>query len=101
MAKTAAQIGAEIKDILSEKDEFRVEITDRSRPSATLRRGSYVDALRAAKDELLGSGGDRAEIYWRATKVAEGYLQSRGVGRGGGQKWSVKFVGEKPAKKRS
>jgi len=73
---------------------FRVEISDDGRPSLTLQRRDYKTALRAARAELLGSGGDLAKIFWKKTLVAEGYLQRRRVR--GGEKQSVLFVGEKP-----
>ena len=102
MVKTAAVLEREIKSYLrkpvSAHGAFLVELSDHGRPSLKLKRDDYRTALRDAKDELLGSGGDLSKIYLRGTLVSEGRLQRRIV-RGGGQKFSVVFVGEKPVKR--
>ncbi len=80
---------------------FRVELSDHGRSSRVLCRDDYEEALRDATGEMLGSGGDRAEIYSGSDLLAVGGLQYRRVGgpRGGG-KFSVRFSGEKPRKRR-
>ena len=98
--RTKAQLSEDIDRYLSTSGdpEFRVQVFDRSRPTVSLRSVGYEDALRRTTAELLGSGGDRAEVYWGNTKVAEAYVQHRRVA-GGGTKQSVKIVGEKLAKR--
>jgi hypothetical protein len=87
-----SSIERDIKDC-----RFRVELSERGRPSLVLCRDDYESAIRQATRELLGSGGDRAEIYVGRDLVAVGGLQYRDV-RGGG-KFSVRFSGEKPRKR--
>lgn len=110
---TKAQLDADIREYLSDDEkgevrigdgprgDFRVEFTQKSRPShgMTMKDASYEDVLRATSSELLGSAGDHAIVYLGKTPVAEGYLQYRRV-QGGGGKFSVKIVGEKPRKRR-
>jgi hypothetical protein len=104
MPKTAAELDQDILTYLksnpdpSRDGSFRVELSEHGRPTLKFERDDYRTALRDAKDELLGAGGDLARIYLRNSLVAEGRLQRRTV-KGGGQKFSVVFVGEKPAKR--
>lgn len=79
--------------------DFRVVVTDRTGYSMentekVFTRDDYRTALRDAVAELLGTGGDHADIFWKNTLVAEADLQHKPTH--GGMKVSVRLVGEKP-----
>jgi hypothetical protein len=72
---------------------FRVQIFDAGTPTISSSTDDYLVALRRASDELLGSGGDYAEIFLGKDKVALAYLQRKN------RKSSVKIVEEKPRRR--
>ena len=97
MAKSG-QIESDIRRLLGSRGdeaEFRAQVFDAGTPTISRAHADYRDAMRWASGELLGSGGDYAEIYWRGTKVAEAYLQRNRL-----RKNSVRIVGEKPLPRR-
>ncbi len=101
MPKTAAELDRDIRAVLKSNPgashhAYRVELSEHGRPSLQFERDDYRTALQDAKNELLGAGGDFARIYLRNALVAEGRLQRRTM-KDGSQKFSVLFVGEKPA----
>jgi hypothetical protein len=80
-------------DPAASQGRFLVQIFDAGTPTISSRTDDYRVALRRASDEMLGSGGDYAEIFLGSDKVAEAYLQRKN------RKYSVKIVGEKPRRR--
>jgi hypothetical protein len=76
---------------------FRIQFFDRGKKSLALIEDRYDSALRTAKSELLGTGGDHAEITHNGRVVALATRQYRKVGTRG-SKFSVLISGEKPRK---
>lgn len=83
----------DIGETIGGSGRFRVQIFDAGAPTISSNTNDYRIALRRASAELLGSGGDYAEIFLGKDKVAEAYLQRKN------RKNSVKIVGEKPRRR--
>ncbi len=94
------QLDAEIAAvILGPAGNFRVEFTDRGRRTLSETAGDYGEALRVAKDGLLGSSGDEARVFLGDDLVNVGRLRSARVGTRGTKNFvSFSSGGEKPRK---
>ncbi len=98
--KSKRQLEAEIAAVvLGPVGNFRVEFADRGRRTMSENAGDYVEALRMAKNGLLGSSGDEARVFLGDDLVNVGNLRSARVGTRGIKNFvSFDPSGEKPRK---
>jgi hypothetical protein len=87
--------------VLGPRGNFNVTFHDHEKYVTTSHARDYGEALRSAKDGLLGSLGDAARIYLGNDLVNMAHLERVQV-RGRGGKYIVRFAlgGEKPRKRR-
>jgi hypothetical protein len=86
--------------VLGPSGDFHVEFHDRGRFVVTDHADDYGEALRKAKNGLLGSLGDTASVFLGKTLVNMAHLERAQV-RGRGTRDIVRFAagGEKPRKR--
>jgi hypothetical protein len=86
--------------VLGPRGTFRVEFYERGRYVLAEEAPDYGEALRKAKDGLLGSSGDEARLFLSGDLVNVAHLERARV-RDGSMKYHVRFApgGEKPRKR--